>query len=360
MSDGSRSGSEAKRPHGLTRPSSVEADDTDSLQRSLSEDEETKFTSLAQPLRVLMDRFLMKDVMTNAKVMVLRSNLTIPKALQILFEHKYLSAPLQSYKTGIVIRIIGVIDFVSIVLKLLKNGTKKKPAAAAFATTRLHDCLDLSPNADPWVSIRETDKLRKTVLALSMGTKRVMITNDKGKDLVGVYGQMDLLRLIASRGAFFGARRTHLLRDVNFYRPRSRTITVHEEVATWTAYDVLVKSSVAAVGVVDRKGKLLGEVGAHHLRALNEENFDSLLKPVNQFVEMIDKLGRDTMARTTLDVSLAHLVNLFCVHQVHRVWIVDTEGTLVGVASLTDIIRYLTQFDVSQPDNDGLMFKLDT
>ncbi|XP_078437863.1 SNF1-related protein kinase regulatory subunit gamma-like PV42a [Wolffia australiana] len=88
-----------------------------------------------------------------------------------------------------------------------------------------------------------------------------------------------------------------------------------------------------------RGAKAVGTLSATDLRGVGVERLEqSLRMPVTDFLESFGE-GKRALVTCTRESSLGEVMAAAETARVHRVWTVDDEGLLVGLVSLSDILR---------------------
>lgn len=103
-----------------------------------------------------------------------------------------------------------------------------------------------------------------------------------------------------------------------------------------------------------KKRKIVGTFSATDLRGCPVSKMQPLLNlEVLDFLKMLSNTGMRSSWREQVtchpESSLGEVVEKVVSDNVHRVWVVDEQGLLEGLVSLTDMIRvirlwYLTEF----------------
>jgi len=113
---------------------------------------------------------------------------------------------------------------------------------------------------------------------------------------------------------------------------------VREDAAVVLALSVIANRRVSAVPVLSVDGKLVGNFSASDLRGIGSEDYPNLLRPIKEYLSQhnFKSLFPITCsASETLENVLCKMVAT----KVHRVWVVDSEKRLLGVVSITDVMR---------------------
>eukprot|EP00730_Choanoeca_flexa_P002270 TRINITY_DN10982_c0_g1_i2.p2 TRINITY_DN10982_c0_g1~~TRINITY_DN10982_c0_g1_i2.p2 ORF type:complete len:105 (+),score=25.09 TRINITY_DN10982_c0_g1_i2:745-1059(+) len=104
----------------------------------------------------------------------------------------------------------------------------------------------------------------------------------------------------------------------------------------------MYKQGRHAAGLVDGDGKYVGMLSDSDLRGLNADTIDTLLLPCNKY---LSNLHAD--ATITGSDTFAAALRKMCEHHYHRLYVVDKQNMVIGVITLTDVLKHVIQSTVS-------------
>jgi len=139
------------------------------------------------------------------------------------------------------------------------------------------------------------------------------------------------------------------VRDVVIGTTSCLLVTVKNTVKD--AFKLMIDNLVAGVGVVDKKGVLVGGISIRAIHCINDigslEDFFNLT--VGDFLkkELVEDSKPNVLA--VRDTSpLAEAIKKLSVCKVYRVFIVDAEGKPQGIVSFADVLRYISNIDAAR------------
>lgn len=101
-------------------------------------------------------------------------------------------------------------------------------------------------------------------------------------------------------------------------------------------YKLIDQNKLEAIAVVNEQGHLVGQLSAQDLRGLAGNLFPALETPIREFIGKQKKL--ETCGT---DIKLKDVIKQLAASGEHRLWIVDKDGTPLGVVSLGDVMKAL-------------------
>ena len=224
---------------------------------------------------------------------------------------------------------------------------------------------DLS-RRNPFYSVPADSTLLQAMDVFATGIHRVAVTApvqstpgasvpSENNGLVGILTQSNVAahlypKLIGTTAALPKAQRS--IKDLGLAKPIGGPIVaVNAEALVFHAMEVMKKSGVSSVPLVDHGGRLVGSCSLSDIKyVLKGFKYNMLWRTCFQFISyvrnhqgLVEDMGRDRFP--VFDVrqsdTLAKAVGKMCATKAHRMWVVDDTGKLVGVVSLTDALRAL-------------------
>lgn len=112
--------------------------------------------------------------------------------------------------------------------------------------------------------------------------------------------------------------------------------TVQPSTKVVSAFREMYKRQVLALPVVE-SGKVVGSLSSSDCRVLNSDNIGDVVLSISEFEEKYE-LSRDPVTVTSQS-TICEACQRMIDSAVHRVWVVDDSEKLVGVVTMSDIIR---------------------
>jgi len=105
------------------------------------------------------------------------------------------------------------------------------------------------------------------------------------------------------------------------------------------AYHEIFIQRLSSIPIVDEHSKFITSLSVSDLRGLSEDNIQNLVLPVLEFKEKHKKVAITITANALFETVVMKLAT----NAVHRLYVVDSVGTLKGVVALTDICKALAK-----------------
>jgi len=249
---------------------------------------------------------------------------------------------------------VGVVGFVD-VLDLLTfvvetaDQTKKDISRESMQTLKWEgQCFQRQSSgslvnlsrADPLHCINSNSSLYDAAMLMAKEVHRLAVIEPGTPEhmISNVISQSDIVNFIATRGVWIGSKLTKNLADAGL--AALGVATVQEDVNVVAALRYMRDFKISGVGVVDKFGRLLANFSASDLLGLTAENFAFLQLSVKEFLQRIHGFPKPPvccMITDTVETMLYRMV----VHEVHRIYIVDSYMIPNGIITMTDIMQFL-------------------
>jgi len=156
--------------------------------------------------------------------------------------------------------------------------------------------------------------------------------------------QTDVLRFVATHLEAFGTvlDKTIVAARVGVFKPKS----INVKSTAVEGFHYLIKSKVSGAAVVDDHFKVLGSLSTTDLRLVVVSNpMLNVNKPISEFWNDIkaDETYSKPLRLITCSYTdtVHHVITKMNSNQVHRLFIVDEHGLLLGVVSVSAILKYI-------------------
>jgi len=222
------------------------------------------------------------------------------------------------------------------------------PAASLEATSRYMPSTVLNADhvtaTNPFVPVKEHESMLKALEIVARSTPkvhRVPMVSATGQ-LKRIISQSSIIHFVHTNSVVFGPL---LSRTVPL---RSSLVTVSETDTVIRVFQVMVANGLSAVPIIDGDGRFVTPISISDIRLiLLTKDFPLLTlleMPVMDYMQHI-RLTQNTSARTTKALVIAipstatfmDAATKLDVLHVHRVYVEDAEGRLVGVVSIRDV-----------------------
>jgi CBS domain-containing protein len=180
--------------------------------------------------------------------------------------------------------------------------------------------------------------LTSLVQPFALGFHRLLVPqkDDDGKRAYRVLSQSDVVSYIFKHRNEVKDIVQQKLSDLGFKPKEIATIT--SDTPAIEGFRNMTSDKVPALAVVDKKGKLVGNLSASDLRGMSTKRLKEAVKPVTEFLESIHGSVRDPIT-ISFDETLETAMDLIVNEDVHRLWVIDEQEKPIGCISLTNIIN---------------------
>jgi 5'-AMP-activated protein kinase regulatory gamma subunit len=290
------------------------------------------------------------------KVVTIDSDMSMRRACRMLASHQILSAPLRDDKQADDApwsrKYMGVVDFMSLVHWMMERTWGHAPAEfeelmqlrEAFNTLpvgamEVYDTLSRFVAVDP-----ATHSLLDVALLLGKyNVHRVWLARTSGGDITNVITQSGLIKLVHANNHVFNGR--FMSKSIGELKIGSfdRLLSVKTSDTYWDAFKLMVEHNVSALPVLDESGKLFNCISSHDLQYAvpNPHKFFALRMSI---ANCDIKTSRSSHLWTCKkEDSFASVLNKLSESNVHRLFVVDSDGRPTGVVSLCDMIAAMVK-----------------
>jgi len=126
-------------------------------------------------------------------------------------------------------------------------------------------------------------------------------------------------------------------------------IVISELRPTREGFSLAIKQKISAVGVVNERGQLVGNLSITDIRLIGGlDGLDQLNLPLKQYLERIEVLSTErTIQHSQYPVAcrdtdtLDSIIEILIRFSIHRIYIVDDCGKPIGVLAMIDMISEL-------------------
>jgi len=148
--------------------------------------------------------------------------------------------------------------------------------------------------------------------------------------------QMDIVRFLFKKIDKTGCNVT--IQDLEIAGNSVVSISSKEQAVN--GFQKMYKDQIGAVAIVDdRSGKLVANLSASDLRGISYQTIAGVKLPVLDFLEMMTGKKVSKPIFCMPNDLLLDVLSKIILHNIHRVWVTDTERKPIGVVTLTDIIN---------------------
>jgi len=247
-----------------------------------------------------------------------------------------------------VVGFVDVLDLMSFVIDTAdqtnRDITKESMATLkwegqCFERQNSGSLVNLS-RADPLFRIKSSSSLYEATKLMSREVHRLAIVDpDTPNNMVSnVIAQSDIVNFIATRGVWIGSKLTKTLKEAGL--SALGVATVAEDVNVVAALRYMKNYKISGVGVVDKFGRLVANFSATDLLGLTAETFPLLALSVKEYLQRIYGFPKPPVCCLMTD-TVETMIYRMAIHQVHRIYIVDSFMLPSGIITMTDVMQFL-------------------
>eukprot|EP01129_Flabellula_baltica_P008946 TRINITY_DN3589_c0_g1_i2.p1 TRINITY_DN3589_c0_g1~~TRINITY_DN3589_c0_g1_i2.p1 ORF type:complete len:306 (-),score=56.74 TRINITY_DN3589_c0_g1_i2:8-925(-) len=290
----------------------------------------------------ILNQTHIKDIIdTDKEIVYLQKEDTVRTVLTTLAEHKVTGLFVVDKDTP-----IGWVDLYDLLVYLVYSlseycediGTidldEVFASANLFETHTAGDIINLSLKDD--FTIVSEDATLATAIELLHGKRHRLAVSNADGDIVNVFSQTDLIVFLTQCRDFISTLSVPISEFPDLVG--KEVVCINKETTLLNALLSCYENKVTSVAIVDDSGKIIGNLSASDLIGITDENISLLQLSVKHYLIYEGKVMKPPIIVSYSD--LLELVYLkLSVYEIHRVYVVDDEGSPVGVLSLTDLIR---------------------
>lgn len=284
------------------------------------------------------------------------------EAYQTLADNNVLSAPVYDAARSKYLGMVDMGDVAAYMVDTFAEGatagsfaTLKALIAAARAKSHSdviklvdlshHDAFKPMPIRTPLLMV----VARLAGYPEALGVHRVPIVDPDTKVVVKIISQSAVISVLAKHMDEFGTGLDASLESLGL--ARKPVVAVGEEDPALAAFRIMKERNISAVAVVDEEGHLLANISNSDVKTMLAQNrVLSLAQTAMDFVAAVrsgdaGKTSSGKAAAAAMHVSpettVKQVIAKLAATKVHRMYVCDSDGLLVGVVSLKDILRAL-------------------
>ncbi|EPZ31435.1 CBS-domain-containing protein [Rozella allomycis CSF55] len=242
-------------------------------------------------------------------------------------------------------------DIRDVVRKAITMDVNKMSMRVAAGMGLVECRVDLSKK-NPFYSVSADAPLKEAaeILASGKGVHRLNVMRDG--EVVGVLSQTDVVKYLAGllmKQPELNAFASKTLGELGF--GNNPVISVNSEAPVLEALSLMSAKGISSVAVVDAGSgeSLVGNISMTDIKYILKQNrYSRLWQTCSHFVSLVltqeglQNEGKDRFPvfEVTLKSSLGFAMRKIIATKSHRVWIIDEDRKLIGVVTLTDVIKH--------------------
>jgi CBS domain-containing protein len=289
------------------------------------------------------------------QVLWVDSETKVKDVAAFLKEHNILSAPVFDEKKN---QFIGMIDTFEIMLFTVLGVFGDKVyqddefVSLDFPNKTVGEMVQKHPKLQRLVVMSVKDPLTKAMEILGKWEKRILVDTSKEANPpeYRLISQLDIVMYFHEHSEELKSCPIKMkdVAPILAAEPCGKyLVCINAKNKALDAFLKMTDERVNAVAVIDDNGRLVANLSSSELRGLDEETLKHLEEPVIQFLEKTS--GHHSLHPITCKPSgfLHNMIPTIVHKRIHRVWVEEDEKP-IGVATLTDIIKTLTNVVTSE------------
>lgn len=304
---------------------------------------------MKNPIFEFLHNLKVRDLVSNQQhhIVFAYGDDTIESAINIMAKNNVLSVPVVDRANSTCLGLVDMLDIVSFVISVAPDPLSLKEnelrsceiAGRAMALRSLKDVVDFS-GRDTYVPIFEGTPVTMTLDFFAKGIHRVPIHGEG--TIHYMVSQADVVKVIFENIKHGDLKAMGEKTMDQLFLGQETPISVKRHSTVLKALHSL-KGGISAIAIVEEDGKLAGNFSASNLQGLFLEHFPHFLNTVEDFLnEHSPNSFQPICCRrdSTLETVLSEMVN----SGVHRLWVVNDDYHPVGVVTMTDVLRCVSNF----------------
>jgi len=259
-----------------------------------------------------------------------------------LNDHDILSLPVIDAQTHQIMGMVSIIDLLIFIAwgPYFEHGAKGNDHATTIGNLDrpVSQILGLTLESRTLFVVEPQMSLAALMRPFSSGLHRLLVPqkDDEGKRAYRVLSQSDVVNYIY--------KHRHEVKHIMFKRlselgiqPKP-VVSIYDTTSALDGFKNMTSEKVPAVAIIDKTGKLRGNLSASDLRGMNTKRLNEATKPVLEFLTAIHGAVRDPVT-IGLDDTVEYAFGCVVNEDIHRLWVVDEYGKLTGCVSLTNLLH---------------------
>jgi len=291
----------------------------------------------------------MRDLLgstSKASLVLADQTTTLDEACELLKKHHISSIPIFDNNKK---AYIGLVDITDICLLVVFSYAQKlqegKLHQVNFKDVKLVDLLPLSDEGRLAWSFAADQNVEDTMEAFSKGVHRAIVPLKEGNTTKHhIVSQRDAIQFLLEQHMYNDVFNSKLSELPRLFAFQPELVTIDGSTPAIEGFKQIGREHFGAVPVVDENGRVYASLCASDLSGTDLSSLHSILLPTNIFLKTVhnNKIPRPITA--TSDDTLGDVAQRILAAADHRAWILDGQGKLSGVLTLSDICKVFTRF----------------
>jgi len=291
-----------------------------------------------------LEELTVLDVFPKREVTCVGADANLDTVLNTLREKRLISLPVVDVTSRTCIGVIDVLDIVSFVSEkfpgppVFSKETIENYGREILQNYSLRQILALIADRSKFREmspVQACSTLYQLLTAFSMGIHRVPIV-DGQLNIINFISQSDILQFFAAHPHLLCENGRQTLEYLGLCKADVRF--AREDAIVIDALRVISSSRISALPILNVDGQLVATFSASDLRGIQSSDFVNLLLPVKEFLKIYSRKSLFPLTCFPID-TLEYVIYKIAATKVHRLWCVDDRNHLLGVLSITDVMK---------------------
>jgi CBS domain-containing protein len=244
---------------------------------------------------------------------------------------------------------VGLVDMTDICLLVVYGYAQKSKEHAGeiyqedlFKSVKVVDLLPIADEGKLAWSFPPDRDVEDTMEAFSKGVHRAIVQLGEGD--YHILSQRDAIKFLLDSHMYdsvFNKRLSELPQLFEFQPP---LVSIDGNAPAIDGFKKIGREHFGAVPVVDEKGKVFASLCATDLSGTDPTLLHALLLPTHIFLKIVHENKIPQPITASGDDTLGDIVQKIMDASDHRAWMLDGQGNLSGVITLSDICRVFVKY----------------
>jgi len=198
--------------------------------------------------------------------------------------------------------------------------------------------LSTCSSLDSFLPIHHDTPLSQVVRFFSYGIHRLPVLDSSG-ELESIVTQYDMLQVLADNLLHYEDLAAMSKKPMtSFMVLPHKVVTVQEDCLLLKAFDTIISNSISGLGVVNKEDQLVGNISATDFQGFTENNLPQLSEQTAK-----EFIRNQVLISCHRYSTFKDVVELFLKARVHRIYITDLDQHVIGIVTLTDVLKMVMQ-----------------
>jgi len=279
------------------------------------------------------------DICRSREIITVRGSMTLNQAWEIMHTRGVTCLPVLSNN-----QFIGFIDISMLAFLVAFKKWPSDNSRPLDPNTRVDldkiivsELLENSNFGGRLWKFLAVEPVHSLIEALSKGVHRALIENQGSCSIIS---QTDVIQWIAENKAFVPI----LDRSVaSLAFPSIKITSISDTQTALEGFRLMTVCDTSSVAILNRQGKLVGNMSASDLKGIHPETVPKLELTVVHFLQDLHPSSLQPVIVKDAD-SLRSVLQKMINNHIHRVWLVDSEQRPQACISMTDVLTKFTRY----------------